>query len=255
MSTVRDDAPWCPWNIEFIRRVNGLDDVDDVHRIVFDADVPRPRPRRRLPRRAGRDPARPAPPARHHEVQPGADLDARERGRHRRRVPVRLRHGGPGRLPVRRPHRAGVEPLPPHPRVRPALAAAVLRPDPVLPGERGRTARLAADLPPAALELDITPTRSAARRPPRVPRRQRGVDRARSGTGSRRPSARSARLGRGRRVRPRGATEGEPRRRPRRRSTGGVRRGAALARARVAGRRRAGPVGERRARCCSCSRR
>ncbi len=37
MSTVRDDAPWCPWNIEFIRRINGLDDVSDVHRIVFDA--------------------------------------------------------------------------------------------------------------------------------------------------------------------------------------------------------------------------
>jgi urea carboxylase len=38
MSGVRADAPWCPWNIEFIRRVNGLDDVDDVRRIVFDAD-------------------------------------------------------------------------------------------------------------------------------------------------------------------------------------------------------------------------
>ena len=37
MSTVRDDAPWCPWNIEFIRRINGLDDVADVHRILFDA--------------------------------------------------------------------------------------------------------------------------------------------------------------------------------------------------------------------------
>jgi urea carboxylase len=34
---VRDDAPWCPWNIEFIRRINGLDDVDDVRRTVFDA--------------------------------------------------------------------------------------------------------------------------------------------------------------------------------------------------------------------------
>jgi urea carboxylase len=34
---VRSDAPWCPWNIEFIRRINGLDDVDDVRRIVFDA--------------------------------------------------------------------------------------------------------------------------------------------------------------------------------------------------------------------------
>lgn len=37
MDVVRDDAPWCPSNLEFIRRVNGLDDADDVHRIVFDA--------------------------------------------------------------------------------------------------------------------------------------------------------------------------------------------------------------------------
>jgi urea carboxylase len=37
MTTVRDDAPWCPWNIEFIRRINGLADVADVHRTVFDA--------------------------------------------------------------------------------------------------------------------------------------------------------------------------------------------------------------------------
>ncbi|HEY2301247.1 MAG TPA: urea carboxylase [Acidimicrobiales bacterium] len=36
-STVRPDAPWCPWNIEFIRRINGLDDVAEVHRIVFAA--------------------------------------------------------------------------------------------------------------------------------------------------------------------------------------------------------------------------
>ncbi|KOG36391.1 MULTISPECIES: biotin carboxylase N-terminal domain-containing protein [Streptomyces] len=35
---VRDDAPWCPSNIEFIRRVNGLDTVDDVYRTVFDAE-------------------------------------------------------------------------------------------------------------------------------------------------------------------------------------------------------------------------
>ncbi|MFD5921752.1 urea carboxylase [Kitasatospora sp. NPDC058201] len=35
---VRDDAPWCPSNIEFIRRVNGLATVDDVYRIVFDAE-------------------------------------------------------------------------------------------------------------------------------------------------------------------------------------------------------------------------
>ncbi|MFN8075806.1 MAG: urea carboxylase [Kineosporiaceae bacterium] len=37
MAGVRDDAPWCPWNIEFIRRVNGLESVDDVYRIVHDA--------------------------------------------------------------------------------------------------------------------------------------------------------------------------------------------------------------------------
>ncbi|HWW53604.1 MAG TPA: carboxyltransferase domain-containing protein, partial [Acidimicrobiales bacterium] len=37
MSTVRADAPWCPWNIEFIRRINGLDDVSDVFRVVFGA--------------------------------------------------------------------------------------------------------------------------------------------------------------------------------------------------------------------------
>ena len=37
MAVVRDDAPWCPDNIEFIRRVNGLASEDDVRRIVFDA--------------------------------------------------------------------------------------------------------------------------------------------------------------------------------------------------------------------------
>ncbi len=37
MEVVRDDAPWCPSNLEFIRRVNGLDSIDDVRRIVFDA--------------------------------------------------------------------------------------------------------------------------------------------------------------------------------------------------------------------------
>ena len=37
MLGVRSDAPWCPWNIELIRRMNGLDSVDDVYRTVFDA--------------------------------------------------------------------------------------------------------------------------------------------------------------------------------------------------------------------------
>lgn len=34
---VRKNAPWCPDNIEFIRRINGLDSVDEVKQIVFDA--------------------------------------------------------------------------------------------------------------------------------------------------------------------------------------------------------------------------
>jgi len=34
---VRKDAPWYPSNIEFIRRINGLDTIDDVKRVVFDA--------------------------------------------------------------------------------------------------------------------------------------------------------------------------------------------------------------------------
>jgi len=37
MQSVRADAPWCPSNIEFIRRINGLDSIADVHRVVFDA--------------------------------------------------------------------------------------------------------------------------------------------------------------------------------------------------------------------------
>ncbi len=37
MQSVRADAPWCPSNIEFIRRINGLASVEYVHRIVFDA--------------------------------------------------------------------------------------------------------------------------------------------------------------------------------------------------------------------------
>jgi len=37
MQSVRADAPWCPSNIEFIRRVNGLETIDEVKRIVFGA--------------------------------------------------------------------------------------------------------------------------------------------------------------------------------------------------------------------------
>jgi len=38
MQSVRKDAPWCPSNIEFIRRINGLDDIQKVKEIVFDAN-------------------------------------------------------------------------------------------------------------------------------------------------------------------------------------------------------------------------
>ncbi|MEU0539822.1 urea carboxylase [Nocardia sp. NPDC005978] len=37
-SGIRDTAPWLPSNTEFIRRINGLDSVEDVRRTVFDAE-------------------------------------------------------------------------------------------------------------------------------------------------------------------------------------------------------------------------
>ena len=37
MTTVRKDAPWCPSNLEFIRRINDLPDLDAVYRTVFEA--------------------------------------------------------------------------------------------------------------------------------------------------------------------------------------------------------------------------
>ena len=109
---VRADAPWCPDNIEFIRRINGLESREAVRDIVFGAsylvmglgDVYLGAPRCHA--------ARSAPPPGHHQVQPGAHLDAGERGRHRRRLSMRVRHGRPRRLPVRRAHRADVESLP-----------------------------------------------------------------------------------------------------------------------------------------------
>lgn len=36
-TTVRPDAPWCPSNIEFIQRINGLASVQEVYDIVFNA--------------------------------------------------------------------------------------------------------------------------------------------------------------------------------------------------------------------------
>ena len=35
--SVRKDAPWYPSNLEFIRRINGLDSINDVKNVVFDA--------------------------------------------------------------------------------------------------------------------------------------------------------------------------------------------------------------------------
>ena len=37
MQSVRPDAPWCPSNIEFIRRINGLESMEEVMDIVFNA--------------------------------------------------------------------------------------------------------------------------------------------------------------------------------------------------------------------------
>ena len=37
MQSVRKDAPWCPSNLEFIRRINGLDNIDEVRKTVFNA--------------------------------------------------------------------------------------------------------------------------------------------------------------------------------------------------------------------------
>ena len=38
MKGVRADAPWCPSNIEFIRRINGLASIEEVKDIVFTAE-------------------------------------------------------------------------------------------------------------------------------------------------------------------------------------------------------------------------
>ena len=100
---VRADAPWCPSNVEFIRRINGfaartmsaaLCSMRTILCSVSATSI----------RRTGRDATRSAAPIGDHQVQPGADLDAGERGRDRRRLYVHLRHGRAGRLPTLRPH-------------------------------------------------------------------------------------------------------------------------------------------------------
>ncbi len=79
--SVRTDAPWCPSNIEFIRRINGLDSIEDVRAHRVRGELSRDGAWRRLSRRAGGDAARSAAPPGHHQVQPCAHLDAGERRR------------------------------------------------------------------------------------------------------------------------------------------------------------------------------
>ena len=114
----------------------GWTPIEDVRRIVFDASYLVHGSGRCLSRRAGGDAARSAPSAGDHQIQSGAHLDAGERRRHRRRLSVRVRHGGARRLPVRRPHGADVESLPADCRVREGkpLAAALLRSAALLSG-------------------------------------------------------------------------------------------------------------------------
>ena len=198
MSTVRADAPWCPWNIEFIRRINGLDSVDDVKRIVYDASY--------LVLGLG-------------DVYLGAPvatpLDPRHRLVTTKYNPARTWtpenavgiggaylciYGmeGPGRLSVRRPHRAGVESLPPHRGLHRAVAAAILRPAAILRSRRRGAARLAArraDRPRRAPRraLDV-----AARRSPRLRPGARARDRRVPHPPARRLQCRTRALGRGR---------------------------------------------------------
>lgn len=138
IGTVRDDAPWCPDNIEFIRRINGLPDAKAVEDLIFDASylvlglgdvylgapVATPvDPRHRLVT-TKYNPARTWTPP--NVVGIGGGLY------------VHLRDGRAGGLPAVRAHHSGVE----HAqadrclRGRQAVAAALLRPDPLLPRQR-----------------------------------------------------------------------------------------------------------------------
>src|SRR3989344_4576124 len=122
--------------------------------------LPRARPGRRLPWRTRGHAGGPAASPGDHQVQPGENLDARERRGHRRCVHVRLRDGGPRRLPVRRPHAADVEPLAAWapsraPRLRPALAAALFRRDPLPPLSEAALLRIRASFPHGGYALDI----------------------------------------------------------------------------------------------------
>ena len=130
--SVRKNAPWCPSNLEFIRRINGLEDIEAVKHIVFEAaylvmglgDV-----------YLGAPVATPVDP-RHRLVttkyNPARTWTAENSVGHRWFLSLRVWHGGPGGLPVCRSYPADVEPLSAYRRLRRALAAAFFRPDPLL---------------------------------------------------------------------------------------------------------------------------
>ena len=137
MQSVRPDAPWCPSNIEFIRRINGLASIEQVKDIVFGAsylvlglgDV-----------YLGAPVATPLDPRHrldHDQIQSRPNLDPGECRGHRRGVPVRLRNGRSRRLSVRGAHLPDVEHVQGNPgiRLRQAVAAALFRSDPILSGD------------------------------------------------------------------------------------------------------------------------
>ena len=239
------DAPWCPSNIEFIRRINGLDSIDDVQRDRLRRELSGARPRRRLPRRAGRDAGRSAASAGDHEIQPGAHLDAENSVGIGGAYLCVYGMEGPGgyqfvgrTVQMWNTHRTtrGV-------RARVAVAAALLRPDPLLSGVGGGAARDARRVPAREVSAStIEPTDVQPARLPRVPRvdRRRGARVQAAPAGGVRRRARA--LGRGRAAgvrragrRPAAAADG--------RHARGL-RGRALADdgQRVAGRGRAGPA-------------
>ena len=148
--------------------MNGLPDERGGQRRRLRRLVPRARPRRRLHGRAGRGPARPAPPARHDEVQPRPHLDAAQRRRHRRRLPLRVRDGGPGRLSARRAHGPDLAR-----RRRPALAPAPLRRAALRARAADELARAARGQRGRHVGAARRARRLRARRPRALPGRQR----------------------------------------------------------------------------------
>jgi len=131
-ASVRPDAPWCPDNVEFIRRVNDLSARSEVFDIVAAAtylviglgDV-----------YLGAPVAVPIDP-RHRLVttkyNPVPNLDSAECRGNRRDLPVRVRHGRPRRLPAGRPDRADLADVRGR---RAAVAAAAVRPVAAHPGQ------------------------------------------------------------------------------------------------------------------------